>query len=324
MTVGILYDTPESYTHFPLQSDDQFDEFEPESTITFMEAVINKSGYNAVRIPSPYHLLQNLYEVDLIWNISEGLISRNREAWGPVLAELRNIPMLGSDAFTLSLTLDKVTTKKLARFHNIPTADWKLFKFGKALHDNDELSIRFPALAKPRYEGTAKGIGRDAILSKQDESLFKIEKLLNTYRQDIFIEPLLPGAEYTCAVLGEPLNVLPVLERGVDNTTGLGIHVLEQKGETIDDFSLTHSLSEKEETQIHHWCRTLCEELEIKHFARFDFKRDENGGLQFLEVNPLPTFAIDSTFAIYAELEGKSYVDFMASYLKPIVDEYLS
>jgi len=110
----------------------------------------------------------------------------------------------------------------------------------------------------------------------------------------------------------------------VDNATGLGMHVLEQKGESVEDFSLTHSLSEKEEDEIQNWCQTLCLELDIRHFARFDFKRDMNEEIQFLEVNPLPTFAVDSTFAIYAELEGKNYVDFMAEYLESILEEFLN
>jgi D-alanine-D-alanine ligase len=286
-----------------------------------MEEVIQQLGHNFIHIPSPYHLLNCSYEVDLIWNISEGLFSRNREAWGPVLAEMREIPMLGSDAFTLTLTLDKITTKKLARFHGVPTSDWKLIKAGSSY---SILNFPFPALVKPRYEGTAKGIGRASIISHLDEADAVIKRLLNIYQQDVFLEPLLPGAEYTCAVLGNPLKVLPVLERGVDNATGLGMHVLEQKGESVEDFSLTHSLSEKEEDEIQNWCQTLCLELDIRHFARFDFKRDMNEEIQFLEVNPLPTFAVDSTFAIYAELEGKNYVDFMAEYLESILEEFLN
>jgi D-alanine-D-alanine ligase len=31
-----------------------------------------------------------------------------------------------------------------------------------------------------------------------------------------------------------------------------------------------------------------------------------------LEVNPLPTFAPDDTFAIIAELKGRDYVDYLA------------
>ena len=48
------------------------------------------------------------------------------------------------------------------------------------------------------------------------------------------------------------------------------------------------------------------EALDCRDFARADFRLDEAGRPVFLEINPLPTFATDGTFAILAELEGVS------------------
>ena len=52
--------------------------------------------------------------------------------------------------------------------------------------------------------------------------------------------------------------------------------------------------------------------LECKDFARIDFRVDSEGIPWFLEINPLPTFAPDGTFAILAELMGIPYVEFLA------------
>ena len=55
--------------------------------------------------------------------------------------------------------------------------------------------------------------------------------------------------------------------------------------------------------------------LECRDFSRSDFRVDPAGRVWFLEVNPLPTFAPDGTFAILAELAGRRYPDFLADVL---------
>ena len=47
-------------------------------------------------------------------------------------------------------------------------------------------------------------------------------------------------------------------------------------------------------------------------FARADFKLDGQGQPLFLEINPLPTFALDGSFGILAELEGRDHPDLLA------------
>jgi D-alanine-D-alanine ligase len=55
--------------------------------------------------------------------------------------------------------------------------------------------------------------------------------------------------------------------------------------------------------------------LECRDFARADFRLDADGRPHFLEINPLPTFAPDGSFAILAELAGRSPDDLIAEIL---------
>lgn len=311
--IGIVYDRVEEYSGYPLVSSDQFHEFEPESTITAMESAIFHLGYEAVRIGGPFQLLKEKPKVDVIWNIGEGFGTRNREAWAPVLAELHGIPTLGSDALTLSISLDKSRTKQLARMLGIPTSDWDIatFLLKKIPNWSD-----FPAFVKPRYEGTAKGIQASSVVKDANDLRSEVERQWALYQQDIIIEKWLSGAEYTCAVSGTPLKTHTVLERGVDVTTKIGIHALESKGIRVDDYELTHQISPELEIQIQNWSKQLCREMEVFDFARLDFKCDAKGNPQFLEINTLPTFAVDNTFAILAELEGIPYPVFLADILR--------
>lgn len=371
LKIGICYDRPEEYVNIDGPAD-RFAEFEPESTIVAMEAAVRLLGHEAVRLGGPFSLLKSRPDVDLIWNIAEGYGSRNREAWVPGLCEMYRIPYLGSDGFTLSLSLDKVATKQLARRIGIPTPDWAIypsdsrdinasntldtsdsadnpsevidsldFKPSEAL-DTLDSSVNpshtidtpdstkypseildpppFPLFLKPRYEGTAKGITPQSVVKNSSELQKQGDFLRHQYKQDVLVEAFLPGAEYTVAVSGHPLVAHPVLERGIDTSSGIGIHVLDSKGiDYGDNYSLSHQLTPELEEQLQKWSLRLCREMGVVDFARLDFKCDSHGRPFFLEINPLPTFAVDNTFAILAELEGVSFDEFLGSVLKSAI-----
>lgn len=312
--IGIAFDRPEEYARISGPAD-RFAEFEPESTIQAMEDGIRASGNIPVRLGGPFEILKAKPDVDLVWNIAEGYGSRNREAWVPVLCEMYGIPYLGSDAYTLSLSLNKTATKEISKKCRVPTPDWIL-----AYKETDlsELHLNYPLFLKPNFEGTAKGISERNIVLDEKQLRAMISELLTVYNQEVIIEEFKPGAEFTCAVIGNPLRTTPVLERGICKDTGIGIHALEKDGEERD-FFLSQTLSEKTEQHIADWSLRICKEMQVKHFARLDFKCDQEGNPFFLEINPLPTFGIDSTFAILAELEGVSYDEYLGNLLKEII-----
>jgi D-alanine-D-alanine ligase len=311
LRIGICYDRPEDYPEAAGPAD-RFAEFEPESTIEAMEAAIRWCGHIPVRAGAPHALLKRTPEIDVLWNIAEGFGTRNRESWAPVLAEMRGISCLGSDALSLGISLDKARTKEAAKLAGIPVTAHFIVKAADAEWN---FSGAFPVFVKPRYEGTAKGISKDSVCRNEAELRVQVEHLRNAYRQDILIEPFLGGAEYTCAVAGAPLQVLDVLERALHTTTRIGLHAVEAASGEDEPWTVTHSLPEALDKNIRKWSLDLCEALEIKHWARLDFKLDDAGNPFLLEINPLPTFGIDQTFAILAEISGKAYPAYLGELL---------
>ncbi len=321
LQIGLVYDISVDY-HIPDGPSDGFAEFEPESTITAMEQAIIISGHRPVRIGSPRRLLEGKPEVDLIWNIGEGYGTRNREAWAPVLCEMRGIPFIGSDAHTLTVTLDKVLSKQIARYLGIPTTDWQLISRNDSIFRKlPEPELSFPLFLKPRYEGTAKGITPNSIVFDSSDFKKQCRYLLDSYHQDVIAEPFLPGAELTCAMTYHPLEPLPVLERGLHDS-GIGSHALNDGNQT--ESRTSDPLSPDLEKQIFEWSRRFACELSILDFARFDYKMDLHGKPMFLEVNPLPTFGIDSTFAILAEIEDKSYPEYLSGILSASISRLVA
>ena len=315
LQIGLLYDSPDDY-RWEEGPTDRFAEFEPESTIQAMKSAILELGHLPVTIGAPKKLIDSQPDCDLIWNIAEGYGTRNREAWAPVLMELRSIPYIGSDAHTLSTSLDKAGSKIISRNLDIPTPQWTIHKLN---HSFEPWNGPFPVFIKPRYEGTAKGINQNSVIFDNQTLHKRVVDLSEQYQQDIIIEVFLSGEEYTCALTGTPLRALPVLQRALHKETKIGYHAIKSTNED-SDYIISHHLPPSLEKELQNWSLRISDEMNVKDFVRVDFKTDECDNPYFLEINPLPTFATDNTFAILAEMEGVPYPVYLSKILQSAIN----
>ena len=169
------------------------------------------------------------------------------------------------------------------------------------------LPAPFPLFVKPRWEGTAKGIRASSRVEDLDALVREVERVVEAYQQPALVEAFVSGAEYTVTLIGnDPPVVLPVVQRALEKETGIGLHALEGVGGQAGE--LEHvtpgGLDAPLEAVLAEASIRAFESLECRDFARVDFRLDSDGKPVFLEINPLPTFATDGTFAILAELEG--------------------
>jgi D-alanine-D-alanine ligase len=255
--------------------------------------------------------------VDAVLNIAEGFGTRNREAWAPVLLEMGSVPALGSDALTLSVSLDKAWTNRLVAAAGVPIAPQCVLGSGTeaACLDLATRGLAFPLFVKPRWEGSAKGIRSSSRVADRDALVREVERVVSRYAQPALVEAFLPGAEYTVALVGNrPPRALPVLQRALDEATGIGLHALEVHGEG-GAHHLPGALTPDLEAELRRLALAAFGALECRDFARCDFRLDASGDPVFLEINPLPTFAVDGTFAIAAELEGRPFETLLADVL---------
>jgi D-alanine-D-alanine ligase len=252
--------------------------------------------------------------VDVVFNLAEGFGSRNREAWAPVLLEMAAVPTIGSDASTLSLTLDKAWANHFARACGVAVAAQTTFTRGAEALDA-VLPADFPLFVKPRWEGTAKGIRASSRVEDREALVREVDRVCSTYAQPALVEAFVPGAEYTVTLIGnDPVDVLPVVQRALESRTRIGLHALEGPGGAAGrlPFDVSGELDRDLEARLGQISRRLFEAFECRDFARVDFRLDATGSPIFLEINPLPTFAADGTFAILAELEGIELSEMLA------------
>ena len=328
MRVGILYDLFDDY---PWKEGEPFDaaaENEPPETLRAIVDALRLLGHEPEPIGGARKLVAFLEEgrsrIDVAVNIAEGAHHRGREGEVPTMLAMYGIPFVGSDALTLSLSLDKVWTKDLAMAAGVRAPDGWTVPLGDTWQrvrkeaDGGQGEPPFPLFVKPRYEGSAKGIFRDSKVQTLDALTRQVARMHHEYGQDALVETFVEGSEFTVAVVGHaPPRALPVLQRAVDTASGIGLHVLERPGldTDVDDWALPGALTPELEAALQRDALAIFRKLECRDFARVDFRVDAEGTPWFLEINPLPTFAPDGTFAIMAELMGQTYPEFLASVL---------
>lgn len=318
MRIGILYDLFDDYPWRPGEPADADAENEPEATVLALEAALRRLGHEPVRLGPPALLDRaRLDGIGLAVNIAEGAHTRNREGWAPTLLEIAGVPFVGSDALTLSLSLDKAWTKDIVAAAGVPVPPHRCYAGPDAV-DPADLPAPWPLFVKPRFEGSAKGITPTSVVHDLEALRTEVARIAAAYGQDAIVEPFVTGGgEFTVAVVGSPPRALPVLQRAVEAETGIGLHALEHRGAPEHDWSyrIEGRLDAAVEAELQALALRAFSALRCLDFARVDFRLDAAGRPWFLEINPLPTFAPDGTFAVIAELMGRPYDDFLADVL---------
>jgi D-alanine-D-alanine ligase len=113
-----------------------------------------------------------------------------------------------------------------------------------------------------------------------------------------------------------PPRAWPALQRALERASGIGIHALAREpGADAFESEAPGVLSPALDAELGRLALAVFGALRCLDFARVDFKLDAAGRPRFLEVNPLPTFATDGSFAILAELLAEPYDAFLAGIL---------
>src|SRR5579859_7324700 len=189
--------------------DDREAEYDAPETISALTRAIESHGHDVVPLEAtpdfPRALIAS--NVDVVFNIAEGMSGRSREAQVPSLCELRGIPYTGSDSATLSICLDKALAKRL--LVDVDTPAFQLLLTGR-----EKLRpFRYPVIVKPNQEGTSKGISKKSVVMDEARLREVARELIERYGQPALVEEYVVGRELTVGLLGERRpRVLPPME----------------------------------------------------------------------------------------------------------------
>ena len=186
MRVGLSFDLKETMAHEAGAPDDMLEEYDSPTTIGYIQRAIEGLGHTTVKLGGGPEFIRNVLneKVDIVFNIAEGRGTyRSREAQVPSILEMLDIPYVGSDPECLAVCLDKHLTKKLLKMEGIPTPDWRLISNQQELNENVWKGFPFPAIVKPAYEGSSKGIHPNSLVDSMEQVYGTVSDMLELYRQ---------------------------------------------------------------------------------------------------------------------------------------------
>ena len=281
------------------RADDIYAEWDSPETIAAVERALSGLG-EVIRLEATADFPQRLREArpDIVFNMAEGLSGQNREAHVPAICEFYGIPYSGSDPFTLSLALHKARTKQMLQFYGIPTAPFALVdSLAEAKAVKKAKLLTYPIFAKPVQEGSSKGITEKNYI-RNGEMLSVVAELLEVYEQPVLLEEFLPGAEFTCGVIGNGTDakVLPIVAIRFDALPegALPIYGFEAKwvwdrpDNPLQMFECPANIDDKLKTAIEQVTLRAYHALGCRDWSRVDVRLDARGIPNIVEVNPLP------------------------------------
>jgi len=231
---------------------------------------------------------------DLVFNIAERLVGPNRESHVPAICEILDLQYTGSDPLTLSLCLDKSRAKEILSYYGIPNAPFWIVEPSHPAPVN----ISLPAIVKPLYEGSSKGIKDANVVRTRAELEARVDEVIRLYKEPVIVERFLPGREFTVGVLGTypAIEILPIVEIDYRRLPAGAnpIYSFEAKwiwdtpDKPLDIFSCPADIPAALKARIEDVIASTCRILRIKDWCRIDVRLDEKGEPNILEVNPLP------------------------------------
>jgi D-alanine-D-alanine ligase len=232
------------------------------------------------------------------------------------MLEMLGIPFSHSGSLTQAISLDKALTKKVWRYHGLPTPRFAVF--GPGLEQESVEAMRFPVLVKPNAEGSSKGLFNDNLVERPADLLPKVEEIQGLVGGKVLVEEFLAGREFTVTVLGNPgiggLSVLPILEQNYGRFPPELRHFASYEAKWFfedsdagkDACTCPAELTIELRTAVETLAERAFVALGCRDVARVDIRLDDDGEPQLLEINTLPGMHHDPEITSYFPLAARA------------------
>jgi D-alanine-D-alanine ligase len=310
-----------AFTHnLKLTDAEEEAEFDTVETVQAIAGALTTCGHEVekIEVSGPAsHLAARIeaFAPDLIFNTAEGRRGRAREAFYPALFEELGYPYTGSDAYVLTVTLDKWLTKIVLAEQGVDTPKARLVTARDlaTLDKEGSLGVPVPAIVKPNYEGSSKGIGDDSVVRDWKSMRALVEKMVKVYPAGVLVEEFIPGVDVTVPFiegLGDEGVMSPVeyvIAEGARSKYNIYDYRLKNTDANRVSVRCPAELPRDVQARIKAVSKTLVRTLGMRDVARIDFRLADDGRIYFLEVNALPSLEPGASLFAAAKREGLAY-----------------
>jgi D-alanine-D-alanine ligase len=259
-----------------------------------------KSGYNAIFIDMKDDFYQKLKEINLAFMAIHGRYGEDGTAQG--LLELMKIPYTGSGVLSSAMAINKILSKKILIYENIPTPEYIAVNFTgdqdlKKLSSIIEKNFGYPIVVKPNSEGSTIGVN---IVRKNSQLKHAIKDVLK-YDSKILIEEYIRGRELTVSIIGIEPVALPIIEIKPKS----GFYDYKSKyTKDMTEYIVPADLDKKIVKTVSEAALKCHRVLECCGISRVDFILDDYGNSFVFEVNTMPGMTATSLVPKAAKAVG--------------------
>ena len=255
---------------------------------------------NALKKQYPELIGKNVIDIckktDIVFIALHGSIGENGQLQS--LFDLNSVKYTGSGYIGCMLAMDKDISKKAAKHEGIPTPNWKLFSLDEYTIDQICTEVSVPCVVKPLSCGSSVGI----TIPKTNGELIQSLQLAQKYEQQVLIEDMITGREFSCGVLdGKALPVIEIIPKQ-------GFYDYKnkyQKGLTSE--VCPAEIDQVLDVKIREYSVKIHKALRLGYYSRSDFIVREDGLVFYLETNTLPGMTPTSLLPQEAHVSGISY-----------------
>jgi len=254
---------------------------------------------------------------DVVFNL---LIEFHGEAvYGQNIAsflELMRVPYTGCNPRGLVLAQGKDLSKKLLKYHRIPSPAFAVFPIARKVRRPAKLP--FPLIVKSTIEDASMGISQASVVDSDEKLVERVHFIHEHLGTAAIAEEYIDGRELYVGVLGnERLKVLPIWELKFERLAPGALPIAtervkrspryqEERG-VVDGPAL--DLAPELARRISDITKRICRVLELDGYVRIDFRLGRDGVPYFIEANPNPEVAQAEEFARSALHDGIAYPD---------------
>ena len=254
-------------------------------------------GVDVVLIDAQNDLLQTLpnHKLDRVFIALHGPGGEDGTLQGAL--EYLGLPYTGSGVLASALAMDKLRCKQMWQGIGLATADFAVLD-SQSDWTGIMQCLGGKAMVKPASEGSSIGMSR----AETPEQLQLAWKQAAEFDMTVIAEPLLEGAEYTVAILGD--QALPSIRIHTDEV------FYDYQAKYFSDatqYQCPSDLSPERETEIRQLSMDAFNTVGCRGWGRVDLMVDSNNKFQLLEVNTSPGMTSHSLVPIAAKVAGLDF-----------------